>query len=90
MIHAINHCQNTSFWESTKMEPPFLPFDAPNLCNDYIFMNLEYGNPLCFLNHVDLNTDLLNNVFLKKVIVQPTEKTKECRPTQIKPEYNKE
>ena len=35
-------------------------------------MDPEYNDWLCFLNQVDSNTDLLDNVLLKIVIVQPT------------------
>ena len=37
----MNHRQNTSVWESPRIEPPFLPFDEPNLCNDCIFIDQE-------------------------------------------------
>ena len=61
MLHAIKHHQNTSLRNSTRMIPPFLPFDEPNLYNDYIFMDPEY-NERCFLNQADSNTNLLDNV----------------------------
>ena len=51
------------------MEPPFLPFEAQSLCNYYVSMDQKYNNRLCFLNQVNLNTDLLDNVLLEKVVV---------------------
>ena len=65
MLHTIQHRHNTSPWDSTRMIPPFLPFVEPNVCNDYIFMDPEYNDQLCFLDQVDSNTDLLDNVILK-------------------------
>ena len=72
MLHVIKHRHNTSLWNSTRILPPFLLFDEPNLCNDYIFMNPEYNDRLCSLNQVDSNTDLLDNVILQQVVIQPT------------------
>ena len=71
-LYAIKHCHNTSLLNSTKMSPAFLPFDEPNLCNDYIFMDSESNNGLCFLNQVDPDTDLLDNVILHQVVIQLT------------------
>ena len=39
---AINLCQDATLRGCTKMKPPFLPFDEPNLCNDYILRDSEY------------------------------------------------
>ena len=69
MICAINLCQDATLCESTRMKPSFLPFDAANLCNDCIFMDQKYNGQLCFLNQVDSNTDLLDNVLLTKVVI---------------------
>ena len=44
MFHAIKHGHYTSLWVSTRMIPPFLPFDEPNLCNDYIFIDPGYND----------------------------------------------
>ena len=84
MLHAIKHCHYTSLSNSTKMLPPFLPFDEPNLCNDYIFMNSEYNNRLRFLNQVDVDTNLLHNVILHQVIIQPTKKPRSVGPHKSK------
>ena len=76
MIWAINFCQDTTLRGSTKNKPPFLPFDEPNLCNDYILRDSEHIDHFCInfpchcvLNQVNLNTDLLDNVLLKKDVL---------------------
>ena len=74
MFHAIEHCHNTSLWNSTSMVLPFLSFIDPSLCSDYIFMDAEYNDRLCFLNQVDSNIDLLDNVILQQVVIQRTKK----------------
>ena len=60
----------------------FLPFDEPYLCNDYIFIDPEYNNRLCLLNQVDLNTNLLDNVILQQVVMEPTEKPRSVGPNK--------
>ena len=50
MLHAITHFQDISLQKFTRMEPPFLPFDKPNLYNDCIFMNPECDNRMYFFN----------------------------------------
>ena len=79
MLCAINVCQDTTLRGYTKMKPPFLPFNEPNLCNDYLLRDSEYIDRSCIhfpghcvLNQVDLDTDLLDNVILKKVALRPT------------------
>ena len=82
MICAINLRQDASLCGSTKIKPPFMLFDKPILCNDNILMDSEYSDRFChcFLNQVDSNTNLLDNVLLTRLLWdQP--KTKECRPT---------
>ena len=80
MLHAINLCQDTTLCGSTKMKQPFLPFNKPNLCNDYILRDSEYIDRSCInflchcvLHQVDLDTNILDNVILTKVALQPTE-----------------
>ena len=69
MLCATNFCQDSTLRGSTKMKPPFLPFDEPNLCNDYIMKNSEYIDRFCInfpyhciFNQVHLDTNLLGNV----------------------------
>jgi len=68
------------------MKPPFLPFDEPNLCNDYISMDPEYSYQSVFLNQTDSNIDLLDNVLLTKVVLRPTEKPRSVGPHESKSE----
>ena len=44
MLNAIKHCQDISLWKSTRIEPPFLPFDEPNSCNDCVFIDQKYND----------------------------------------------
>ena len=81
MLCAIDLCQDATLHGSTKMKPPFLPFNETNLCNDYILRNSEYIDRFCIdfpchcvFNQVYLDTNLLDNVILTKVLLQPTEK----------------
>ena len=47
-------------------------------------MDLEHNDRLCFLNQVDLNTNLLDNVILQQVVIQPTEKPRSVGPRKSK------
>ena len=83
MIRAINLRQDATLHRSTKIKPPFLTFNEPNLCNDYILKDPEYIDRFCInfpchcvLNQVDSDTDLLENELLMKGILQPTEKAR--------------
>ena len=62
------------------MIPPFLPFDKPNLCYDYIFIDPEYNDRLCFLNQVDSNINLFDNVMLQQVVMHSTKKSRSVGP----------
>ena len=91
MLCAINFRQDNTLRGSTKMKPPFLPFDKPNLCNDYILRDSEYIDRSCInftchcvLNQVNSDTDLLNNVILTKVALRPTKKTRSVGPHKSK------
>ena len=84
MLHVIKHCYNTSLWNSTRIIPPFPPFDEPNLCNGYIFMDPEYNDRLCFPNNFFLNTNLLDNVILQQVVTQTTKNPRSVSPHKSK------
>ena len=91
MICAINLCQDATLCGSTKIKPPFLPLDKSNLCNDYILRDLEYIDCFCInflchcvLNQVYLDTNLLNNVILTKVVLQPIAKPRSVGPHNLK------
>ena len=91
MIRAINLCQDATLCGSTKMKPPFLHFDEPNLCNDYILRDPECINRFCIilpchcvLNQVDLDTSLLDNTILTTVVLQPIKKPRSVGPHKSK------
>ena len=91
ILCAINLCQDTTCHKSTKMKPPVLPSDEPDLCNDCILKDPEYIDCFCInfpfycvLNQVDLNTNLLDNVLLTKNVLQPTEKSRSVGPHKLK------
>ena len=81
MLCAINLCQDNTLCTFTKIKLSFLPFDEPNQCNDYLLRHSEYIDPSCsncpchyVLNQVNLNTNLLDNVILTKIILRPTKR----------------
>ena len=91
MLCAVNSCQNATLHGSTKIKLPFLLFDEPNLYNDNILRNSKYivwfciNFPWhCVLNQVHLDTNLLDNVILTKVFLQPTKKPRSVGPHKWK------
>ena len=90
MLCALNHRQDITFRASTKLKSSLLPVKELNIDNNDLSTNSEYDNrsSINFLFHhaldqVDSNTDLLDEVVLTEVVLRPTKKSKECRPTQI-------
>ena len=76
MTRAVNLCQNATCHEYTKVKPPFLPYGEPDLSNDYILKNPDYIDRFCLnfpchcvLDQVDSDTDLLDNVLLRKDVL---------------------
>ena len=47
-------------------------------------MDQKYNERLYFLNQVDANTDLSDNVLLKRVVVQPTKQPRSVGPHKLK------
>ena len=93
MICAINIRQDATHHESTKIKPPFLPYDKPDLYNNYILKDPEYTDLFyihfpchCILNQIDSNTDLLDNVLLTKDVLQPTKKSRSVGQYKLKSE----
>ena len=91
MICAINLRKDATCHESTKMKPPFLPYDEPDLCNNYILKDPEYIGRICInfpchcvLDQVDSDTDLLDNALLMKDVLRPTEKPRSVGPHKSK------
>ena len=69
MLCALHHRQNNNFQEPTNISQPFLCYNEPDLCNDYIFKKPGYGDRFCIsfpchciLGYVLLNTNSLDNV----------------------------
>ena len=69
MLRSLNHCQDITVHENTKLKSSLLPFKELNMNNHDLSTNSEYDNrsninfPLHHdLNQVDLNTDLLDEV----------------------------
>ena len=91
MICAINLCQDAIFCRSTEMKSPFLAFDESNVYINYILRDPEYIDRFCInfpchgvFNQVDLDTNLLDNVLLTKVVVQLTKKPRNAGPHKLK------
>ena len=79
MLYSLNHCQDITVRENTKSKSSLLPFEGLNVGNGDLSTNSEYDNrsninfPLLHaLNQVDLNIDLLDEMILIEVVVQPT------------------
>ena len=78
ILSAINLCQDVIFCGSTKLRS-FLPFDKLDIGNNHLSTDLGYDNHSCInfpfhrdLNQVDSSTDLLDEMILTKVVIQPT------------------
>ena len=84
VLNTIKHPQDISLWKSTRTESPFLPFNEPNSFNDCIFIDQKYNDQLFFFNQVDSNMEMFDNVVLKRVIVQPTKKSRRVGPHKSK------
>ena len=87
MLRALNHRQDITVRGSTKLKSSLLPFEELNMGNDHLSTNSEYDNRSSInfpfyhaLNQVDLNTDLLDEVILTEVVLQPTEKPRSVGP----------
>ena len=70
-----------------------MPYDEPDLCNDYILKDLKYTDRFginfpchCVLDQVNLDTNLFNNIVLRKEVVRPTKKPRYVDPNKSKPE----
>ena len=90
MLCSLNHRQDITVCKNTKLKSPLVPFEELIMDKGDLSKKSEYDN--CYninfqlhhaLNQVYLNTDLLDGAILTKVVLRPTKKTKECRPTQI-------
>ena len=91
MLHGFNLCQDNALCGYTEMKPPFLPFDEPNLCNDYLLMDTEYIDRYCINFFMSLCSKSswfgyrsAGQCEFNEVHFTANQKTKKCRPTQIK------
>ena len=87
MLHSLNHCQDITVHENTKLKLSLLPFKELDMGIGDLSTNSEYDNrsninfPLHHaLNQVDFNTDLLDEVILTEVVLQPTKKPRSTDP----------
>ena len=81
MLHSLNHRQDITARENTKLKSSLLPFEELIMDNNDLSTQSEYDN--CFninfplhhaLNQVDLNTNLLDKMISTEVVLQPTKK----------------
>ena len=75
------------------MNPPLLLYGEPDLYKNYILKDPDYSDYFCInfschcvLNQVDSDTNLLDNMFLTKDVLQPTKKPRSVGPHRLKSE----
>ena len=90
MIRALHRRHNVNRQEPTNSSHHFLPYDEPDLYNDYISKEPGYEDRFCtyfpihcVLGHNLTDTDSLDNVVTKKESSTTNQETNECRPTKI-------
>ena len=90
IIHSINHCQDSTVCEITKLKSAPLPLDKLNMCNSDLSTNSTYYNrsntnfPLHnALKKVDSNTNLLDKVILTEVVLRTTKKPRIVGPHKL-------
>ena len=95
MLYSINHSQDSTVHENTKLKSPLLSFNKLNMGNGDLSTNSIYYNrsninfPLHHdLNQVDLNTNLLDKVMLTEVVLRPTKKQRGVGPHKLIPKKN--
>ena len=93
MICAINFCQDAAHQKYMEVKLPFLSYGEPDLCNNYILKDPVYIDYFlinfpyhCVLNQVDSDKYMLDNVVLRKDVLQPTKKPRSVGPHKSKPE----
>ena len=90
MFCAIVCRRDDIFGKSTRFKLSLLHFNKLDIDNNHLSTNSEYDGhsginfPLRIaLNQVDSTTDLLDNVILTKVVLQPTEKPRSVGPHRL-------
>ena len=78
MLRANMRCQDDIICRSTKFKPSLLHFNELDIDNNHLLTNSECNDhsilnfPLQFApNEIDSTTDLLDNVVLTEVVLQP-------------------
>ena len=86
-VHCHHNCQ-----ENNDISQPFLSYNEPDLCNDYISKKPNKNGYFCInfpwhclLGHVLLDTDLLDSVDSWKEAVQPIKNPRSVDPHKSKP-----
>ena len=92
MICAIHCRQVAEHLKSIKISQHILPYDEPDLCNDYISKDLDYVDCFslnfprhCVLGHVHSDSHLLDELGSWKEVVRPTKKPRSVGPHKSKP-----
>ena len=92
MICVIHCCQVAEHLESIEVSQHILPYDEPDLYNDYISKEPDYMDFFCInflrhcvLGHILLDSNLLDDLGSWKEVVQPTKKPRSVGLHKLKP-----
>ena len=92
MICAIHRRQVAEHLESIEVSQHILPYDEPDLYNNYISKDLDYIDCFtinfprhCVLGHVLLDSDPLDELGSWTEVVRPTKKPRSVGPHKSKP-----
>ena len=90
MLHATISCQIDIICRSTRFKSSLLDFNKLNINNNHLLTNSEYNDrsvlnfPHQFTpNQVNSTTDLLDNVVLTAVVLQPTKNPRSVGPNKL-------
>ena len=90
MLCSLNHCQDITTRENTKLKSSLVPFEKLIMDNGDLSTKSEYDNcsNINFqlyhaLNQVDLNTNLLDEVILTKLVLQRNKKPRSVGPQKL-------
>ena len=90
MVRADLSYQDDIIRRSARFKPPLLHSNKLDMNYNHLLVDSTHADhsilnflPQFTSNQVDSTTNLFNEVISTEVVIRPTEKTKECRPTQI-------
>ena len=90
MLRATIRCQDDIICSSTRFKSSLLHFNKLDINNTHLLTNSKYNDhsvinfPLQFApNQVDSTTNLLDDVVLTEVVLQPTEKPRSVGPHRL-------